>query len=279
MSSWTRCWVAVRRGHGRCAASDALPAGDRRGRCGSGEPCPLSRPPSPRSSPASAADDVARPPSLGRLESRVLPTLDAAPRRARGDDRPPVPPPPPTEAAFFAGELRLKQATDILFGAPPAHRRSRIMVTLRARPPPTPISSPTSHGAGWTSPGSIAPTTATSVAGDGGQCPRHRRPVRARPYRAHGDRRPEDPYRGYRPADEKAKFQPGDTLRLIALGTPRGTAEICFSAPSRSRRWSGRCLPGDRLRYDDGKLKGSSRAPRTARRSFGSTGPGRAASS
>jgi hypothetical protein len=34
----------------------------------------------------------------------------------------------PNQPLVFAGETRLKRATDVLFGAPPVHRRSRIMV-------------------------------------------------------------------------------------------------------------------------------------------------------
>nr|WP_272213113.1 hypothetical protein [Marinicella sp. W31]MDC2879059.1 hypothetical protein [Marinicella sp. W31] len=68
--------------------------------------------------------------SLGRLESRVLPTLDAVlvalAARAGRENVVPL----PSADDFFAGERRLEQATDLMFGPPPAHRRSRIMVTL-----------------------------------------------------------------------------------------------------------------------------------------------------
>lgn len=68
--------------------------------------------------------------SLGRLEGRVLPTLDAvlAALAALGGEAPANP--PPGEVAFFAGEARLEAATDRLFGPPPATRRTRIMATL-----------------------------------------------------------------------------------------------------------------------------------------------------
>lgn len=69
--------------------------------------------------------------TLGRLESRVLGSLDAvilalraltgaAPDCAATLD----------EAAWLAGERDLQAATDLLFGRPPAHRRGRLMVTL-----------------------------------------------------------------------------------------------------------------------------------------------------
>jgi pyruvate kinase len=68
--------------------------------------------------------------SLGRLESRVLPTLDAvAAVLDRLDGRDPARP-RPAEATFFAGERLLASETDRLFGPPQAHRRGRIMVTL-----------------------------------------------------------------------------------------------------------------------------------------------------
>ena len=56
--------------------------------------------------------------------------------------------------------------------------------------------------------------------------------------------------------DEKAKLQPGDALRLVASGSPRGTVEIPFCAAVSLPEMVTRLLPGDRLRYDDGKLDG-----------------------
>ena len=97
--------------------------------------------------------------SLGRLESRVLPTLDAVlvALAARAGRQSPVP--LPSSETFFAGEARLEQATDLMFGPPPAHRRSRIMVTLAARRPRTRLSLPISCAAAWISPASTAPMT------------------------------------------------------------------------------------------------------------------------
>ncbi len=69
--------------------------------------------------------------SLGRMESRVLPTLDAVivalGGEASGANSVPT---APSEAAFFAGEARLVAATDALFGRAREYRRGRIMVTL-----------------------------------------------------------------------------------------------------------------------------------------------------
>lgn len=68
--------------------------------------------------------------SLGRMESRVLPTLDAVIHvlgvLAGVDDVDP----PPSEADYFTGEARLVAATDALFGRARDLRRGRIMVTL-----------------------------------------------------------------------------------------------------------------------------------------------------
>ena len=68
--------------------------------------------------------------SMGRLESRVLPTLDAIAASLAALCGRVSPHPAPTEAAFFTGEARLEAATDALFGAPPLRRRCRVMVTL-----------------------------------------------------------------------------------------------------------------------------------------------------
>jgi len=68
--------------------------------------------------------------SLGRLESRVLPTLDATLAALAALAGVAAPFPAPNEEAFFAGQSRLQVATDAVFGPPPAGRRTRIMVTL-----------------------------------------------------------------------------------------------------------------------------------------------------
>jgi pyruvate kinase len=68
--------------------------------------------------------------SLGRMESRVLPTLDAVIHALGGPSGAAGVPAAPSEAAFFAGEARLVAATDALFGRARENRRGRIMVTL-----------------------------------------------------------------------------------------------------------------------------------------------------
>lgn len=71
--------------------------------------------------------------SLGRLESRVMPTLDAVlytiaeltgrdPGQSLGQR--------PSAESFFEGDMRLERNTDEVFGPPPLGRRERIMATL-----------------------------------------------------------------------------------------------------------------------------------------------------
>lgn len=68
--------------------------------------------------------------SLGRLESRVLPTLDAVQVSVDAlSGRAPTAAMPSLDA-FFAGEAALEAAADTLFGPPSQKRRGRIMVTL-----------------------------------------------------------------------------------------------------------------------------------------------------
>ncbi|MBD2355907.1 hypothetical protein H6G41_14980 [Tolypothrix sp. FACHB-123] len=70
--------------------------------------------------------------SLGRIESRVLPNLDAAIATlgAICQADPHSLPPRPSLEEFFAGDRLLQQNTDELFGNKPEQRRVRIMVTL-----------------------------------------------------------------------------------------------------------------------------------------------------
>lgn len=70
--------------------------------------------------------------SLGRIEGRVLPNLDAAIATlgAICQADPNTLPNRPSIEAFFEGDRLLQQHTDELFGNPRNHRRVRIMVTL-----------------------------------------------------------------------------------------------------------------------------------------------------
>ncbi|MBD2666856.1 pyruvate kinase [Richelia sinica FACHB-800] len=70
--------------------------------------------------------------SLGRIEAKVLPNLDAVIATLAAVSQPqmrPLPPHPPMEA-FFEGDRLLQEHTETLFGKTLKHRRVRIMVTL-----------------------------------------------------------------------------------------------------------------------------------------------------
>lgn len=70
--------------------------------------------------------------SLGRIEARVLPNLDAALATlgAVCHQDPNLLPHRPRLEAFFEGDRLLRQHTEEVFGKLPDHRRVRIMVTL-----------------------------------------------------------------------------------------------------------------------------------------------------
>lgn len=195
--------------------------------------------------------------SLGRLESRVLPTLDAVLAALAALTGRPCPAPPPGEAAFFAGETRLAEATDVLFGPPPAHRRNRIMVTL-----------------------------STEAAGDQGfvtdlvrrgmdvariNCA-HDDPIAWRAMAAHV--RAAGEALGRRPtvlmdiagpkirtekvaeAAARPKLQAGDAFRLVAAGEPAPAADVPYVAAVSLAEMVNRLAVGDRFLYDDSKLEG-----------------------
>lgn len=194
--------------------------------------------------------------SLGRLESRVLPTLDAVLFALGAMAGRPSPYPAPDEAAFFAGEVRLAAATDVLFGAPLSHRRGRIMVTL---------------------PGEAAddPAFLADLAKRGMDCARVNcahddadtwrklaRHVRAAGEAAGRDIRLLMDIAGPKIRTEdvhalrKGKLETGDLVRLVAEGAPRPDEAVPFSASVSLPEIVLRLSAGDRVRYDDGKLEG-----------------------
>ncbi len=193
--------------------------------------------------------------SLGRIESRVLPTLDAVAATLAAASGGTSLEPAPDKATFFAGEARLAAATDALFGPGQGHRRTRIMVTL--------------------------PTEAATDAGFVVDLARRGMDV-ARINCAHDDR---DAWRAMATAVRdagtatgrrltvlmdiagpkirteavaiagKKKLAPGDLLRLVAEGPPRLDAEASFSAAVSLPELVTRLSVGDRVLYDDGKLE------------------------
>jgi len=196
--------------------------------------------------------------SLGRLESRVLPTLDAVIVALAAMAGRPCPIAAPEEHAFFDGEARLRNATDTLFGPPPAARRERIMVTL-----------PSTAAAD--------PAFILDLAQRGMDIARincaHDDPAAWRAMTDHirkagetSGRRitilmdiagPKIRTEAVLGLDKKAKLSEGDALRLVASGAPRVTADVPFAAAVSLPELVTRLTVGDRFRYDDGKLEGS----------------------
>jgi pyruvate kinase len=196
--------------------------------------------------------------SLGRLESRVLPTLDAVIVALAAMAGRPCPITPPAEHDFFDGETRLRAATDALFGPPPARRRERIMVTL----PSTAA----------TDPDFILDLVQRGMDVARINCA-HDDPAAWRAMADHIRKAGETV--GRRVAilmdiagpkirteavlalDKKMKLGAGDALRLVARGAPRVTAEVPFAAAVSLPELVTRLSVGDRFRYDDGKLEGA----------------------
>lgn len=194
--------------------------------------------------------------SLGRLESRVLPTLDAVAQALQALCGSGSVPPAADPDAFFAGEARLHVAADALFGPAPPHRRSRIMVTL---------------------PGEAAtsPTLLMDLAQRGMDVARincaHDNPDIWRKLvgeiRAAGTRIGKTipvlmDIAGPKIRTEevlqvgKRKLETGDTFRLVATGAPVLSGGVDFCAAVSEPSIVTRLEIGDRLRYDDGKLEG-----------------------
>jgi pyruvate kinase len=193
--------------------------------------------------------------SLGRLESRVLPTLDAVLGSLEALQGAPAVAARPSEAAFFAGERLLDAATDELFRAARPGRRGRIMVTMPSEAADQPdfildlanrgmdiarINCAHDDEKAWTAmAGHIRAasertghklTVLMDIAG-----PKIRTEVIS---------------------GEKRKLQIGDKLRLIARGKPHATDEVPFAATVSVPEIVTRIAVGHRVRYDDGKLEG-----------------------
>lgn len=194
--------------------------------------------------------------SLGRLESRVLPTIDAVLAALAAIDGRDAPYPAPTEEGFFRGERMLIDATNALFGPPQRHRRGRIMVTL-----------PSEAAA---DPGFILDLARRGMDVARINCAHDNPEIWAKManhIRAAGKsvgRRltvlmdiagPKIRTEAVLP-EKKAKIEAGDRLRLIAEGTPRVTPDVPFSASVSIPEIVTRLSVGDRVRYDDGKLEG-----------------------
>ncbi|MBP1846666.1 pyruvate kinase [Rhizobium petrolearium] len=194
--------------------------------------------------------------SLGRLESRVLPTIDAvlAALAAICGTNPAFP--PPSEERFFLGESLLRQAADELFGPPRVHRRGRIMVTLpsEAAAQPDFVLDLAKRG--------MDVARINCAHDDERAWAEMARHVRAAS--AALDRRltvlmdiAGPKIRTEAVAGEKGtRLKAGDLLRLVAKGAPYVTPEAAFCAAVSLPEIVTRVSVGDRIRYDDGKLEG-----------------------
>ena len=194
--------------------------------------------------------------SLGRMESRVLPTLDAVLGALGALSGRISPYAVPDASTYFAGETRLAEATDRLFGAPAEHRRGRIMVTL---------------------PGEAAEDAAfildldqsgmdcariNCAHDDADQWRKMANHVRAagqavgRDIRVLMDIAGPKIRTGVVEALRKGRLEVGDRIRLVADGKPRPDEDVPFSAAVSLSEIVTRLSVGDRVRYDDGKLEG-----------------------
>jgi pyruvate kinase len=195
--------------------------------------------------------------SLGRLESRVLPTLDAVIAALSALTGRSCAITPPMEQDFFGGERRLIEATDTLFGPPPAKRRARIMVTLSsiAAEDPDFVLDLAKHGmdvarincahddqAAWR-----AMTGHIRKAGE-----RLGRHIPILMDIAGPKIRTEEVLA----LDNKAKLVSGAVLRLVAGSTPHVSVDVPVSAAVSPPDLLSRLSIKDRFRYDDGKLEG-----------------------
>lgn len=194
--------------------------------------------------------------SLGRLESRVLPTIDAvlaALAAMRGVDPQFA---SPSEGEFFRGENLLAQATDELFGPPRANRRGRIMVTLPSEAASRPdfildlarrgmdvarINCAHDDEQAWTEMARHVRAAGTDI----GRRLTILMDIAGPKIRTEAV------------ATEKgSRIETGDLLRLVAKGTPYATPEVAFCAAVSLPEIVTRVSVGDRIRYDDGKLEG-----------------------
>lgn len=195
--------------------------------------------------------------SMGRLESRVLPTIDAvihalATLSGVRADAPVL----PAETDFFAGEARLEAASLALFGPKPATRRTRIMVTLPSQAADSPDLILDLARAGMD-------VARINCAHDGPEAWRAMTAfVRAAAGIVGRDIKvlmdiagPKIRTGDVASIDKKPRLQIGDRVRLVANGAPRIDEAVTHSASVSLPEMVTRLSVGDRLRYDDGKLE------------------------
>lgn len=195
--------------------------------------------------------------SLGRLESRVLPTLDAVIAAlvalAGGDGLAAM----PSESDFFVGEVRLSEAATDLLGPAHLHRRTRIMVTLPSEAAEKPEFLLDLAKAGMD-------VARINCAHDGPEAWRSMAThVRAAGKAVGRDiavlmdiAGPKIRTAEVLLPEKKARLVAGDRVRLVAAsGEPRVCDRVKFSAGVSLPEMVTRLSVGDRVRYDDGKLE------------------------
>ncbi len=193
--------------------------------------------------------------SLGRLESRVLPTLDAVLSALSAMQAMAPPYTLPSETQFFAGEAGLAEMTERLLGSARTHRRGRIMVTL--------------PGEAATDPDFILDLARRGMDVARINCAHDDHQTweaMARQVRSAGEmvgRRitvlmdiagPKIRTEAVM-ADKGAKLTAGDLFRLVAAGDPYQTEDVRFCAAVSLPEIVERVEPGHKLRYNDGKLE------------------------
>jgi pyruvate kinase len=195
--------------------------------------------------------------SLGRLESRVLPTLEAVENALCALAGLPSDHVTVSPAQFFAGEIRLTDATDRLFGTPPLHRRGRIMVTI--------------PGEAATSPALLADLAQRGMDVARINCA-HDNPdiwrtlvIEIRKAAEQVGRQitilmdiagPKIRTEEVINSEKAKKLQVGDAFRLVAGGAPFLSEGVHFAASVSMPEIVTHLATGDRVRYDDGKLEG-----------------------
>lgn len=198
--------------------------------------------------------------SLGRLESRVLPTLDAviaALAALAGREGAHA----PAEATdFFAGEARLDAASLAIFGPEPEGRTTRIMVTLpsEAATDADYVLNLARHGM------DVARINCAHDDADAWRAMAgHVREAGAQLGRQitvlmdiAGPKIRTEAVLPVKKGKPSGRLLPGDMLRLVAHGEPHLDETASFSAAVSLPELVTRLSVGHRVRYDDGKVEG-----------------------
>jgi pyruvate kinase len=194
--------------------------------------------------------------SLGRLESRVLPTLDAVLAGLAAQSGIACGVARLSEEDFFAGEAALAGSVGQLLGDGPDHRRCRIMVTLLSEAADDPtftldlirrgmnvarINCAHDDRDAWLAMAAHVRAGAKQLG----------RPVRVLMDIAGPKIRTERIL-----PEKKGRLQVGDLFRLVAEGEPVLDDDVCVCASVSLPEIVTRLTVGDRIRYDDGKLEG-----------------------